>query len=256
MIKIQVNQPVSMFQMSVIQLSHRENISTITLDRPEKKNAINSEMRQALIETLCSKDALGSVVILESSSDAFCAGMDLSESPGEKEVREIWKIAEAIYNHSSIFIAKVRGVARGGGLTLVNACDLAISDPTASFGMPEIRYGIYPAVVGPTTQAAILKKHVAMMALTGDAITAERAERIGIVNEVVSENQLNKRAQEIAQQLAPLNATALAATKNAVNTFPMSAEERSYGFELAIETNQMLMGADSLDVGEEVYGRY
>jgi len=242
--------------MRFIKISHRENISTITLDRPEKKNAINSDMRQTLIEILGASDVLRQVVILESSSEEFCSGMDLSESPGEKEVREIWKIAEATYNHSSVFIAKVSGVARGGGMTLVNACDIAIADATASFGMPEIRYGIYPAVVGPTTQAAILKKHVAMMALTGDAMSAERAERVGIVNEVVAETHLDTRTQNLAEQLAALNASALAATKHAVNTFPMSAEERSYGFELAIETNQRLMESDSLTVGGQAYGRH
>lgn len=210
----------------------------IQLNRPDKHNALNRAMR-AEFRSALTRAKNYPVTLLSSSSNTFCAGMDLTEVKNTPELGEdFWQLLEAIYAHNSVFIAKVNGKALGGGLSLINACDLAIASESAEFGMPEIAYGIYPAIVGPSTQLMLNKKQVAWMVLTGQPIDANTAQDWGLVNQVVEQDSLDQCCEAIATHIAKHPAKALAAAKTMLNTVPVDADMRRMATEAGLAINR------------------
>ena len=204
------------------ELRDKEGFAILALNRPDKMNAVNVELADQLVEAL---EALSSVpvVVITGRGRAFCAGVDLSE---RGKVRRSWRdhlgvgrgqywatTVEKIVRHPAVFIGAVNGYALGGGLTLVNCCDLAIASDRAEFGMPELGFGGVPALAGPTTAHRLLPKHVAELALVPTRIGAAKALSWGLVNEVVPADELLPRACELAAQVAGLDPVALAYTK-------------------------------------------
>lgn len=196
--------------------------AVLALNRPDKMNAVNLELADQFVEAL---ETLSSVpvVVLTGRGRAFCAGVDLSQ---RTEIRRTWRshlgtdrgqywaaTVEAMYRHPAVFIAAVNGYALGGGLTLVNGCELAIASETAEFGMPELGFGSVPALAGPTTAQRLLPKHVAEMAFVPGRVSAAKALSWGLVNDVVPADDLLPRACEMARQVAARDAVALAYTK-------------------------------------------
>ena len=167
----------------------------LTLNRPDKRNALCRELIAALTEAVTSVDADPAVrcVILTGAGNAFCAGMDLDELRGSLTVeREIvWEDAQrlsalydAIFTSSKPFIAAVNGHAVAGGAGLVTVCDLAVSIPTAKFGYPEVRRGLVAAMVMPHLLRHVGERLARYLLLTGELIDASSAERAGLINAV------------------------------------------------------------------------
>ena len=228
------------FDYELIQPEAQASHLLLRLNRPGKKNALNAQMRSELLDLLKRMKASREPVVITGNGDSFCAGLDLKESDPEQAAREMWEIAHALYDSPCICIAAVNGAARGGGVTLVNACDLALAAPEASFGMPEIGFGVYAAVAGPTTQLAVPKKAVARMLLTGEALSAEAAERAGLINEVVAGDELLEMAARLAEQVAAHDSTALAAAKQGLNALPFDRAMRQRGQDLAVMLNTQI----------------
>lgn len=206
----------------LVEVEFEGSYGVLTLNRPDKMNAVNVELADQLVAALESLSHCP-VVILTGRGRAFCAGVDLSQ---RTEIRRTWRshlgtdrgqywaaTVEAMYRHPAVFIAAVNGYALGGGLTLVNGCDLAIASDRAEFGMPELGFGSVPALAGPTTAQRLLPKHVAEMAFVPGRISAAKALSWGLVNEVVPPDELLPRARELARQVAERDAVALAYTK-------------------------------------------
>ncbi|HEY8471826.1 MAG TPA: enoyl-CoA hydratase/isomerase family protein [Natronosporangium sp.] len=196
--------------------------AVLALNRPDKMNAVNVELADQLVDAL---DELSHVpvIVLTGRGRAFCAGVDLSQ---RSQVRRSWRAhlgtdrgqywaaaVEAMYRHPAVFIAAVNGYALGGGLTLVNGCELAIASSRAEFGMPELGFGSVPALAGPTSAQRLLPKHVAELAFVSGRVDAGKALRWGLVNEVVPPEELLPRASELARQIAARDPVALAYTK-------------------------------------------
>ena len=208
----------------------REGYAIITLNRPEKRNAMNVAAQQELHAALDDiKSRCRAVVITGAGDVSFCAGVDLGErlSGSSTEERsyawgsDSWfELQEAILRHPAVFIAAVNGYALGGGLTLVNNCELAIASDGAQFGMPELSLGLFPALAGPSTIHRILPKHAAYMVFTSERIGAEDALRWGLVNEVVPAAGLLARAEELAARIAGFDPIALDYSKRAVREIP------------------------------------
>lgn len=195
----------------------------LTLNRPDKRNAMNRPAQRALWAALDeAKEARVKVIIVTGAGDvSFCAGADTrDESPKALSTAvqaNTWVTTQQlIAAHPAVFLAAVNGYALGGGLTLVHNCDLAIAAETATFGAPEITFGIYAALAGPSTVKRVLPKHAAQMVLTGERIDAVTAERYGIVNEVVPADRLLARAEELAQKIAEYDASALDVSKQSM----------------------------------------
>ena len=194
------------------------HIGVITLNRPERRNALSFEMRERLAQGLedFAANAEVRIVVLEGAPPSFCAGVDLSEAP-----RSLGDVVAAPVSVSAPFaafakplFASVNGAAAGGGLEIALACDFIIASTTAKFMLPEVRIGSIAG--GGGTQRlmrAIPSSLAARMLYTGDAMGAQSALDFGLVTELVESDKLHHRALELANQIAQNAPLSLAAIK-------------------------------------------
>jgi enoyl-CoA hydratase len=210
-------------------LKYREDgpVVTIQLNRPEKKNSFNAEMRQEmanLLDEIAHKSALRAVIIT-GGDDIFCAGADISEMGGAAN-------AESSYHHARDFqilfdqvesvpqpvIAAVSGYALGGGCELALAADFRIAADSARFGLPEIKIGAFPGGGGTQRLTRLIGAAKAKeMILLGDPITAQEALGIGLVMKVAPKEKYLAEAISLAAKLAALPRLALQASKMLIN---------------------------------------
>ena len=196
----------------------------IRLNRPEKLNSINMEMVADMIAAFdsFSADAETKAVIVTGNGKAFSAGADVRELSGmrlDEVVRgghlPLW---ERMRSFRKPVIAAVNGPAVGGGLELVMACDIALSARSAKFGQAEINLGIIPGAGGTQRLARAAGKSKAMeMVLTGNLITADEAEMIGLVSRVFDDEKLMEGAHEMASRISDHSLFALELAKESVN---------------------------------------
>lgn len=195
------------------------HVGTMTLNRPERRNALNFEMRERLTQGLedFAANAEVAVVILEGSPPTFCAGVDLSETP----LSQGHVLADAPVSVSAPFaafpkplFASVNGAAAGGGFEIALACDFIIASTSAKFLLPEVKIGSIPGGGGTQRLVRAIPLGVAARSLyTGDAIDAERALAFGLVTELVEPDLLHGRSLELAHQIAQNAPLSLAAIK-------------------------------------------
>ncbi|GBD36745.1 2,3-dehydroadipyl-CoA hydratase [bacterium HR36] len=219
--------------MSNLVLMHTESPATIiTLNRPDKRNALN----RTLVEQLrvaweqATADPETRVVILAATGPAFCAGMDLAElaetldRPDDIELihtdtQRLAQLYEQIYTCPKPTIAAVQGPALAGGAGLVAVCDLAIATPQAKFGYPEVRRGLVAAMVLPHLLRLVGERIARELLIGGELLEAERACQIGLVNAIVSESDLMPTALQWARRCALGGPQALAKTKELLRRF-------------------------------------
>ena len=204
----------------------RESVAIVTLNRPEKLNALSRETISALSETFQSfeNDSELRAVILTGAGDrAFSAGTDLSEliQVGDDEAEKIAERGQQLCNQieqSPVpVIAAIDGIAAGGGCELALACHLRIATRNARFGLPETKLGIIPGYGGTQRMARELGRARALeLILTSGIINAEDALRLGLVNRVVSSDELLPAAEALAGEIAQLAPLAIRACLKAV----------------------------------------
>jgi len=206
-------------------LERRERVAIITINRPEKRNALNIKTREegaALIEELRGNDSVGVVVITRAGDKAFIAGADIAEFAGrtammQRDVMVSRSLFNAIDSFRKPVIAMINGYCLGGGCELALACDIRIASENASFGQPEINLGIIPGGGGTQRLTRLVGEGKAMeMILTGEIIDAKTAHAIGLVNHVVPLDQLEAKTMEIASRIAEKSPIALSLAKEAV----------------------------------------
>ncbi|MCJ2052903.1 enoyl-CoA hydratase/isomerase family protein [Methylobacterium sp. J-070] len=213
--------------MDTVVVEHNPGWARIRIARPAKRNALDRATRLALTVAFAEVDPGCHAVILTGTERSFCAGLDLKERAAEIAAgrpdtagEEAIALNTAIRAHKAVFIAAVNGLALGGGLTLVNVCDLAIAAEDAAFGTPEIGFATYASMAGPTSRLLLNRKRAAWLLLTGERIDATTALDWGLVNEVVPVGRLAGRCAEIAARLAGFDATALPAIKASLDAVP------------------------------------
>jgi len=195
----------------------REGYAILTINRPEKRNAMSGDavkrLREALVEVRDKK-----AVVLTGTGPSFCAGMDLAEGARDagsevnrssSEVHPWTHVQSEIRSHPAVFIAAVNGYALGGGSTLIHSCDLAYAAESATIGAPEMGFGGFPSQAGPSAVKRLAPKHAAEVILTARRLSAQDAFRMAIVNKVVPDDDLLTEATALAEQLATFNAVAL-----------------------------------------------
>lgn len=209
-------------------------VRTLTLNRPDKLNALSSE----LVDTLSSRladaatDPEVRVVVLAGAGRSFCAGYDLDEpggadgDPADDLRRSLDRLLE-VFDHPRPVVAKVQGHCLAGGCDLMMMCDLAIASDDAVFGQPEIRFG--SAVVALVMPWLVGARRAKEMLFTGEELDAVEAERIGLVNRVVPLPRLDEETMGLARRLAVVDPEVMRLSKAAVN----AAWERS-GFRQAL----------------------
>lgn len=186
-------------------------IATITINRPERRNAINAEVTRGIAEALTAAEESPEtrVVVLTGSGDrAFCAGGDLGGMTGEGKVAEHLQRAEVGELFTQMrasrlpVVARVNGHALAGGFGLMLACDLVVAAADAEVGTPEINLGLWPFMISAVIQRDLPRKVALELMLTGRRMTAEEAARWGFVNRVVQRDELDDAVREVTEVLA------------------------------------------------------
>lgn len=210
-----------------IQLAFDSGIATITLNRPDKRNAISFELIDDLLralEEVENSDAL--VLIVTGAGKAFSSGMDLENlkallgrAPEQnlKDSETMVRLFRSLYEFPKVTIAAVNGAAIAGGTGLALLCDFTLAVPEAKFGYTEVRIGFVPAIVSTFLLRQTGEKYARDLLLTGRIIGAEEASRMGLINEIVAPEKLIARARELAAQLMENSPASLWATKKLLN---------------------------------------
>lgn len=208
-----------------ILVERRDRVAIVTINRPEKRNALNIQTRAegaAVLDELRDDDSIRVVIFTGAGDKAFIAGADIAEFAGRTGLQQRAIMLErGLFNAIDTFpkpvIAMVNGYCLGGGCELALACDLRIASDTASFGQPEINLGIIPGGGGTQRLPRLVGEGKAMeMILTGEIINAQEAFRCGLVNQVVPADQLKPKTMEVANRIAEKSPIALRLAKEAV----------------------------------------
>ena len=188
------------------------DLAVVTINRPERKNALDAATAEAVAEALTRAGTSHRVVILTGAGDAFCAGGDLEELErwssldpaeiGSALYRSFQRMIRSLRESDAIFIAAINGAAVGAGMDLALACDLRVASESARLGQVWVRLGVIPGTGGAWhTQALAGPTKAAEMLLTGDLIDAEDALRSGLVNSVVPASELLDAARALADRI-------------------------------------------------------
>jgi len=196
-----------------IKYSVSQRICTITLSRPEKHNALDDAMVSELSSAFLNaqKNSEVKVIILKGEGESFCSGADLAYlqriarydfHQNQEDSVNLMKLFQQISTHRKPVIALVHGNALAGGCGLATVCDLVIaSKETARFGYTEVRIGFIPAIVLIFLMRRVGESHARELTLRGNIISAEEAQRIGLVNQVVPETELEQAGMSLAHDL-------------------------------------------------------
>lgn len=212
-------------EFDTLRIAVGDGIGTITIDRPEKRNALNSQVRRELIgavDTLRDDPDVRVGVLTGAGEKAFVAGADIGEfaerSPlQQRAAMEGRRVFDALAECPKPIIASINGYALGGGCELAMACDLRIAARSARLGQPEVNLAILPGGGGTQRLPRLVGLGRAMrLVLTGELIGAEEAERIGLVDEVVEDDALVDRTRELAASIARHSPVALKLIKQAI----------------------------------------
>src|SRR5215470_8111291 len=210
-----------------ILLETKDRISILTVNRPDKRNALNQPTRDEIVhalDTLRSSTDSRVLVITGAGDKAFIAGADISEFEGrtalmQHEAMKGLRVFDAIEEFPKPVIAMINGFCLGGGLETALACDIRIASDTAKLGQPEINLGIIPGGGGTQRLTRLVGEGKAMeIILTGDAIDAAHAREIGLVNHVVSSAELRSTVLALAGRIAEKSPIALRMAKEAVKS--------------------------------------
>ncbi len=212
-----------------LHLTFDGGIAIITLNRPDKRNAISFQLVDELLAALDDiEKSAAQVVIVTGAGKAFCAGMDLEELKsllGKTHVENIKDSARMahlfrrLYDFPKPTIAAVNGAAIAGGTGLATMCDFTLAVPEAKFGYTEVRIGFVPAIVSSILVWQVGHKIARDLLMTGRLFDAAEAYRLGLVNEIVTPERLMERARELANQLLENSPTSVRATKKLINGF-------------------------------------
>ncbi len=204
-------------------------IATITLNRPEKRNAISFRLVDEIMAALDAiQQSAAQVVILTGAGKAFCAGMDLEELKSllgkshDENVSDSARMAalfRRLYDFPLPTIAAVNGAAIAGGTGLATMCDFTLAVADAKFGYTEVRIGFIPAIVSSILVWQVGHKIARDLLLTGRTFDAREGYRLGLINEIVAPENLMPRARELARQLLQNSPSSVRATKKLINGF-------------------------------------
>jgi methylglutaconyl-CoA hydratase len=206
-----------------------DEIITIALTVPEKRNAISAQMITDLLGALQQAESdPANVVIITGSGKAFCAGMDLDElqnlarqslPKNLEDARRMTKLLYRLHSFPKPVIAAVNGAAIAGGCGIATLADFTLAVPEARFGYTEVKLGFMPALVSVFLRRKIGDRHVRDLLLTGRVIDAAEAFRMGLITEVVPQEKLMDRAHELARMLLSASPSAVAMTKKLLLNF-------------------------------------
>jgi methylglutaconyl-CoA hydratase len=189
-----------------------DRVGYITLNRPEKRNALSFEFVQEIKNAfiVAERDETCKVIVLRANGEAFCAGADLgylqqlqqnSFEENLADSQHLMQLFQHMYYSKKVIIAEVNGPAIAGGSGLATVCDFCFATPSSSFGYTEVKIGFVPAIVMVFLVRKVTEKMAKQLLLTGDVFTADKALEYGLINEVVAPELLSKTVTDFAQKL-------------------------------------------------------
>jgi methylglutaconyl-CoA hydratase len=218
-----------MIDYRTIALTTEDRITTLTLNRPDKRNALSFEMVEEFMRALEEiEHSEAEILIVTGAGKAFCAGMDLENLKAllgkqhSENVRDSTIMAmffRLIYDFPKPTIAAVNGAAIAGGTGIATMCDFTLAVPEAKFGYTEVRIGFVPAIVSSFLVMQVGHKVARDLLLTGRMFAAEEAYSYGLVNEVLEPEELMPRARQLAAEIMENSPTSVRATKKLINSF-------------------------------------
>jgi methylglutaconyl-CoA hydratase len=235
-------------------------VARITLNRPEKRNALNPELIAGLRDALArsAKDESARVVLITGAGSDFCSGADLAgldrtAAAGVLDhIDTARQMADAFLEmrqHPYLVVAAVRGRALAGGCGLATACDLILAAESAKFGYPEVNIGFVPAMVMAILRRSVSEKRALELVITGEIITAAHAHALGMINRVYPDGEFNARVEEYVTALASKSASAVRLSKSLLYhmdgmTFETALEAGVHGNALARMTEDARRGIE------------
>ncbi len=220
-------------------------LAVITLNRPDKRNAISYALIDELLRALDDiEKSAAQITIVTGAGKAFCSGMDLDNlrsitgRTGEENLadsRTMARLFRTLYDFPKVTIAAVNGAAVAGGCGLATLCDFTLASSDAKFGYTEVRIGFVPAIVSTFLLRQVGEKHARDLLLTGRIIDAEEAFRMGLVNEIVAPAELLGRARDLASSLLKNSPASLLATKRLLKRY--ASETLDQEIAAAVEEN-------------------
>lgn len=232
-------------------------VATLSINRPERRNAINSEVTRALSDSLARAEAdesIRTVVLTGAGDKAFCAGGDLSAMNSEGAVAqhftraEIGELFTQMRKSRLPIVARVNGHALAGGFGLMLACDLVVASAGAEMGTPEIDLGLWPFMITTVIQKDLPRKLALELMLTGRRMTASEAQRWGFVNRVVEASELDNAVEELTGSLVSKSPLITALGKQSF----YRAEDMDFDEALAYLSGMLTVGLQSEDTAEGV----
>lgn len=199
-------------------------IAQLTLNRPDKRNALNDALVSGLKESLArvNKDPAARVIVITGAGKDFCAGADLSAlqkiseasvSENSADARSLMELFAMIRELKIPVVAAVRGRALAGGCGLANSCDLVLASENARFGYPEVKLGFVPAMVTAILRRNISEKSAFELLTRGEEISASEAKSLGLVNQVFAEDEFETGVESYLHSFEKISASAIALTK-------------------------------------------
>ena len=213
-------------EYTTIDVQKEKDTVTVSLNRPNVHNAMNEALMKELTECFkqLSTDKSVRIIILTGNGKSFCAGADLnwmksmvqySKEENIRDSRLLLDLYESIYNCPKATIAKVNGHAFGGGLGLFAVCDLAIAIPECKFAFSEVKLGIIPSVISTyVIRRVIGLSHVRRLFITGERFSSDYAEKIGLIDFVIPEQEIDKYIQKYVSILRSSGPNAISEVKN------------------------------------------
>lgn len=245
-----------MFQF--LQLKTLKHITTLSLNRPEKRNAMNGEVIKEMLQALqqVAADQTARVLVIRGAGENFCAGADIewmqkiaagSYSDNYDDAQMLADLLFQLYTFTKPTIVLAHGATLGGGLGLMAACDIAIASRDANFGFSEVKIGLTPSTISPYVIAAMGERAAHYYFLTAERFSAEEAHRLGLVHRITERSTLLSTGNAIAEKLLQNSPAALSAAKQ----FIRSVSKEKITAELAQKTAEHLANIRTSEEAQE-----
>lgn len=233
------------------------SVATLTMDQPKKRNALSSKMMDALLTELIDIAASPNIraVILAANGPVFCAGHDLKELKGISHCdghaalfAQCSELMMRIVTLPQPVIAQIHGMATAAGCQLVASCDLAVASDTAKFATPGVNIGLFCSTPMVALSRNIARKHAMRMLLTGDPISAEQAWQMGLISDIVSEDELGTATRDLAARIAEKSGSTIKIGKEAFYRQIEMPLASAYDYASSVMTTNM----QTSDAGEGI----
>jgi methylglutaconyl-CoA hydratase len=253
-----------MARFNTILVHSANGVKTITLNRPEKRNALSPELIEELTIALDEAELCPcGVVILTGAGSAFCAGLDMEQlattnartrEEHRRDSENMACVLRTLYDFSKPVIAAVNGPAIAGGMSLATIPDFTLATPEAKFGLNEVRVGFVPAIAASFLLRQVGEKRTRELLLTGKLLKAQEALELGLVTEVVMAKELMQTAQALAQTLLQNSPQAMQAVKRLLAAHARRRLDEE--LEDAIEVNAQQRSTEDFKEGVEAFKQH